>query len=240
MSDETVVTGDSDAKPADGGGDKPADKPAGDSPAGDKPAGDKPAGDKPAEKIIYGDDKAPEGGDKPSDKADDKKADKSDEAIKPVEVKDLKVPKDSNISEAQVEKIAELSTKHKLSTEAAQEILNTQADAQDDARDDVLASIESQHEESIKTWVKDVKSDTELGGAKFNETSEYAQRAVKKFGSEKFIEILNETGYGNHPEVVRAFARIGRAMSDDKLITGSPAKQSKSLEDIIYDKTNRS
>ena len=232
MSDETVVTGDGDS------GDKQAD-----------------AGDKSADKIFYGDDKkaddksttndpAPEGGDdkkgddKPDDKVDDKSttdADDKSKGIKPVEVKDLKVPKDVNISEAQVEKIAELSTKHKLSTEAAQEILDSQVES----RSEVLAQLESEHESKVESWIKDIKSDTELGGTKFKESAEQAQRVVKKFGSEKLTQILNETGYGNHPELVRTFARIGRAMADDKLITGTPVGgNSRPIEDVFYGSKN--
>ena len=36
--------------------------------------------------------------------------------------------------------------------------------------------------------------------------------------------MLNESGLGNHPEVIRLFYRTGKAMSEDSLIVGAASK----------------
>jgi hypothetical protein len=37
--------------------------------------------------------------------------------------------------------------------------------------------------------------------------------------------MLNQTGLGNHPEVVRFCAKAGRAVSEDKVVTGGNQHQ---------------
>lgn len=57
-------------------------------------------------------------------------------------------------------------------------------------------------------------------GAKFEETLNYARWTAKTFGDEKLLGMLEQTGLGSHPDVVRFFAKVGRAMADDKLRGG--------------------
>ena len=52
-------------------------------------------------------------------------------------------------------------------------------------------------------------------GVKFDEKLNNARYALKQFGSEKLAEILDSTGLGSHPEVVKLFAAIGEKLSDD-------------------------
>jgi len=48
-----------------------------------------------------------------------------------------------------------------------------------------------------------------------------AQRAFAQFSTPQFNEIMDETGLGNHPEVIKAFAKIGAMLGEDKLIVGT-------------------
>jgi hypothetical protein len=112
-------------------------------------------------------------------------------------------------------------------------------DQESEARDAYIESLQEQHQEAIKQWLVDVKEDKELGGENFEKSVELAKNVVKRFGTEAFMEDLDKSGYGNHPEVVRTFARIGRAMSNDELVR--PGKHSggeKSMEDIFYSNSN--
>ncbi len=47
-----------------------------------------------------------------------------------------------------------------------------------------------------------------------------ASRAARYFGGQPLIDFLNQTGAGNNPELVRAFAKIGSMMSEDSLKIG--------------------
>jgi hypothetical protein len=53
-------------------------------------------------------------------------------------------------------------------------------------------------------------------GDKYDENVNFAQFAAKQFGDEALLKLLDESGMGSHPAVVRFFAKAGRAMADDK------------------------
>lgn len=48
-----------------------------------------------------------------------------------------------------------------------------------------------------------------------------AARAARRFGGDELIAALNETGFGNNPYLVRAFAKIGAMFAEDRLHGGT-------------------
>jgi len=52
---------------------------------------------------------------------------------------------------------------------------------------------------------------------------EAASRAARSLGGDSLIEALNSSGAGNNPEIVRAFAKIGAMLGEDKMKAGMPA-----------------
>lgn len=87
-------------------------------------------------------------------------------------------------------------------------------------------------------WAKEVQSDKEIGGKNWTETEALAAKALDHFGapSEKdadgnetnpFRVLLNETGLGNHPEMVRMFRKIGAALGEDSTVRGDGAAPQK-------------
>ncbi len=90
----------------------------------------------------------------------------------------------------------------------------------------------------VETWQKELRSDPEFGGAKFDENLGYAQKAVKQFGGDAFIEALEATGMGNHPAFIKAFSQVGKSMSEDKLHIGGQSQGPRDMADIMYPKSN--
>lgn len=74
----------------------------------------------------------------------------------------------------------------------------------------------------IESWVEQVKVDKDLGGEKLNENLAVARKALDTFGSPELRDVLNSTGLGNHPEIIRAFFKAGKAISEDRFIPGTP------------------
>jgi len=74
----------------------------------------------------------------------------------------------------------------------------------------------------VTSWVEQVKVDKEIGGDKFTENLAVARKALETFGTPELQDVLNMTGLGNHPEVIRAFYKAGKAISEDRFIPGSP------------------
>lgn len=71
-----------------------------------------------------------------------------------------------------------------------------------------------------KQWVEQIKSDTEVGGANFEQSKQYAQAAVDWLGMPAIKDLLNQSGYGNNPEFFRAFVKIGKLVAPDKVEIG--------------------
>lgn len=146
---------------------------------------------------------------------------------------ELKLPDGALIDPKRVDEIAAFAKAQGLSNEQAQGILERENGA--------VSSFVQNQNETIKakteSWVSEVKADKELGGDNFPQTVEAAKRAVDKFATPDFKKHLEETGLGNHPELVRVFARIGKAMSDDSSVfPNAQTGGKKSIEDIFYPK----
>lgn len=94
--------------------------------------------------------------------------------------------------------------------------------------------------QAMKTdWAKAAKKDPELGGANWSETENLVAKALDAFGAPKdseFRSLLNETGLGNHPEMLRMFRKIGAQIGDGGELarsdTGAPTR--KTREDVLY------
>jgi hypothetical protein len=91
-------------------------------------------------------------------------------------------------------------------------------------------------EQQTVQWVDQVKADKEIGGDQLQERLGVAKKALEAFGSPELTQYLNATGLGNHPELIRAFYRAGKAISEDSVITGGQGGNSapKSAEQILY------
>jgi len=153
--------------------------------------------------------------------------------IKDFKVEDLKLPEGLQLPKDSVEKIASYAREQGFSKDKAQELLNLKADMVND----MIAAQQESYSKTREEWVSQVKNDQEIGGNNFKQSIDHAQRALKQFASDEFIKTLNETGYGDHPEVVRVFARIGKMIGNDTIVQ-SNNYAGKKLEDVFYKNSN--
>lgn len=87
-------------------------------------------------------------------------------------------------------------------------------------------------------WRTSTQSDKEIGGPAFDQSLASAKKFLGAYGTNELIEALDATGMGNHPELIRAFARAGKAMSEDTLSIGGISQSERSPEDILYPNQN--
>ena len=148
---------------------------------------------------------------------------------KEVEYK-LKLKENSLMDNSMMEDIESFAKENNMSNDMAVGLLSRQEELLEN-----FISMKTEELESQKDgWREEVVKDKSLGGENLNRTIENARRAVTKFGSEEFIGMLKNTGYGDNIEVVRFFSNIGSMMSDDKLVTGKEFGGEKSIEDHFY------
>ena len=70
-------------------------------------------------------------------------------------------------------------------------------------------------------WASKSQSDEEFGGEALTENLNVAKQALDAFGTDAFKSLLQETGFGNHPEIIRFIYRAGKAISEDSYVGNS-------------------
>lgn len=116
-------------------------------------------------------------------------------------------------------------------------LTNEQAQKLVDAYPKILAGVQQRQAEAwqkqTEGWAETVKEDKEIGGDKLTANLSAAQRALDQFGTPELKEYLNATGLGNHPDLVKTFVKIGKAMSEDGMVDGSNQGQ-RSAAEVLY------
>lgn len=84
--------------------------------------------------------------------------------------------------------------------------------------------------ERIAKWADDAKTDKDIGGDKWNATVSNATRFTNAFGTPALKEYLNASGGGNHPELIRVFAKAGEMIREDNPASGGASGAGKPAE----------
>jgi hypothetical protein len=132
---------------------------------------------------------------------------------------DLKVdlPDNMVLDEEGLGEFKALAAKHGIAPEAAQALMDLYADRVDSW----AASVQAQAD----AWADETRADPDIGGAKLEDALKAAGQARAKFGSKELDSLLDTTGVGNHPAVVKFFVAIGRAISEDSIVTGGTRRE---------------
>lgn len=114
-------------------------------------------------------------------------------------------------------------------------------------QEQALKQLNDSYAATVADWAKEAKADPEIGGAKFDESRQLAAKALDHFGakSEKndkgeetnpFRKMLNESGLGNHPVMLRMFRNIGASLSESSEFVRNTNETAakKSREEINY------
>jgi len=64
-------------------------------------------------------------------------------------------------------------------------------------------------------------ADAEIGGEKFGESVAIAKLAIDAYFAPDFAKFLNETGLGNHPEMIRGLRKAGMSLRPDGWTPGT-------------------
>lgn len=153
---------------------------------------------------------------------------------------DLRLPEKSKLDAKHLEGIAAFAKERGLSQEHAAALV----ERENKVREEIENSFHEAQVNELKVlpekWAEAAKADKEIGGDKFNENVEMSKRVIEKFGNDAFKEALNNTGLGNHPELIRVFSKIAKAFGEDKLVVASSQQKSeiKPLADRLYGGTN--
>ncbi|CAB4120817.1 putative protease [uncultured Caudovirales phage] len=93
--------------------------------------------------------------------------------------------------------------------------------------------------ETRAAWLAEAKADPEIGGNQFDSNIVLAAKALDTLGFPKgsaFRTLLDDSGLGNHAEMIRAFVKVGKAVSEDSdfVRSGVAASGPRTLADTLY------
>ncbi|HAT1514651.1 TPA: peptidase [Morganella morganii] len=159
--------------------------------------------------------------------AKDQKADPGKPAVAAPEKYEFKVAEGQELDAEAVKAFEPIAKELNLSNEQAQKLVDVYGSK---IMPKLVEQQAVQWQQQIEQWAEQVKADKDLGT---DASIGAAQKAMDKFGSPELKQYLNETGLGNHPELVRIFANIGKAMSEDGLVTGNSGG-AKSAADVLF------
>ena len=80
------------------------------------------------------------------------------------------------------------------------------------------------------TWIAKAKADPEIGGANWATTETNAMRFVKHAADPSLIAYLEASGSGNHPALIKAFAKAGALLREDAPAQGGAGGAGKPAE----------
>lgn len=156
-----------------------------------------------------------EGDESGAENADDGK--KAEDEGAPEEYADFTLPEGFELDDATKASFKQLAKQHNLSQSAAQGLI--------DLHTQVVTAALDESRKVVAAWAEEVRADKDLGGANYDSTLADVKRAMGRFGTPALRELLNSSGLGNHPEVVRFVAAVGKSFKEDSVVPthGQPA-----------------
>ncbi len=182
-------------------------------------------------KAVITEGTPPSGTENQNVSADDQKTTepKADEPVVP-ESYDLKMPDGIELDTVAAEEFTAVAKELKLDQAQAQKLA-------DIAAKQAQRQIEG-HAKLVESWTELVKTDKEIGGDKLEENLGVARKAIDTFGSPELKALLNSSGLGNHPEVVKFAHKVGKAISEDGFVPGSPKGPETDLAKKLFPNMN--
>lgn len=131
---------------------------------------------------------------------------------------------------AVIAQFSEVAKELNLPQEAAQKVLDKMAPALAARQQDAIAAARAD-------WVAQTKADTEIGGPELAQKIALANTTFEKFGTPELRALLDQSGLGDHPEMLRWAHRVGKAISEDGFVAGRSGKESSITAKSIYSNT---
>jgi hypothetical protein len=126
------------------------------------------------------------------------------------ETYEFKLPEGRELDNGLVEKFTPVLKELKIGQEGAQKLA------------ELLVADQAAKEQTYREITEGWKQDTikELG-SDYQAKLGVAAKFIDRFGNDQVRQVLNDTGLGNHPEVVKMFINAGKHFSDDTVPTGT-------------------
>ena len=144
---------------------------------------------------------------------------------------EFKAPEGTQFDDAVLGAFSEVAKELNLPQDQAQKVLDKMAP--------VIAARQAEQFQAARTeWAEAAKTDKEFGGEKLTENLGTAKKALDALATPELRTLLEESGLGNHPEVIRVFYRAGKAISEDRFVAGQAGKTNQGDARRLYAASN--
>lgn len=167
-------------------------------------------------------------------KADEAAAAKA--AGAPEKYESFKAPEGATLDPGVMGQFEEAARELNLPQDAAQKMVDKMAP--------IMAARQAEQLEAMRNgWAEESKADKEFGGEQLSANMAHAQKAMAQFATPELKSLLNESGLGNHPELIRFMVRAGKALGEDKIVNGGESNagsSSRTAAEVLYPSTKSS
>ena len=117
------------------------------------------------------------------------------------------------LGDAVLAKYGDVAKSLNLTQDQAQKVLTDVAPA-------IAQQQADQHKATVSKWESEARADKEFGGEQFDANLALAKRAIDAHFSPEFKALLDQTGLGNHPELIRGLIKVGKTVTPDRYVAG--------------------
>ncbi len=144
---------------------------------------------------------------------------------------EFKAPEGLTFDDHVIGAFSEVAKELNLPQDQAQKVLDKMAP--------VMAARQAEQFQAARIeWAETAKTDKEFGGENLAENLGTAKKALDAFATPELRALLEQSGLGNHPEVIRVFYRAGKAISEDRFVTGQAGKTNQADARRLYSASN--
>jgi len=143
---------------------------------------------------------------------------------------EIKLEEGMEIDQALLEAFTPVFKELGMTNESVQKLAETFAPWVQKRDEDARQLVVKEYKDMVEGWKNETIKQL---GADNQKQLAIAAKARDKFATKEFIEMVNETGVGNHPEMVKFLIRIGKTISEDSFKDGTPSQKPDILK-VMY------
>jgi len=98
----------------------------------------------------------------------------------------------------------------------------------------VYTTVTRRRDAVCQDWATQSRNDPEFGGKILDAALEIAKDVVNRYGNKELRAALNDTGMGNHPEMVRLLWKVGQALNENNKRAGRSSLPPKDWGKVFY------
>jgi hypothetical protein len=131
---------------------------------------------------------------------------------------EFKLPDGVELDQALIDEVTPVFKELNLTQEQAQKLVDLQARNMQRVNE----SIAKQFTDTVQAWAESTKKDPEFAGVDYEKKIGIAVKGITAHGTPELRKLMDETGIGNHPEMIRMFYKLGLEVKEPSLVDGPP------------------